>query len=187
MKLTNVFGVEQPIGTGFSTGKASAVSEEEVAHQFLGFWRNFVDTFELHGRKIFIAGESYAGMYIPYLADAMLNENDTTYFRLNATMMYDPLINSHAVMRQLPAVAFTESWRSLMPLNETFIEEIRTRGQDCGHTSFLKNHLHYPPRGPLPPPPPDSSGRCALWNLVKDAATLLNPVCGLSLNTRNIR
>lgn len=90
MKLTNVVWVEQPIGTGFSTGEASAVSEEEVAHQFLGFWRNFVDTFELHGRKIFIAGESYAGMYIPYLADAMLNENDTTYFRLNATMMYDP-------------------------------------------------------------------------------------------------
>ena len=36
-----------------------------------------MDTFGLQNRKVFIAGESYAGYYVPYIADAMLNENDT--------------------------------------------------------------------------------------------------------------
>ncbi len=70
--------VEQPVGTGFSQGTPTATSETDVAAQFMGFWENFVDTFGLHNRKIFIAGESYAGYYVPYIADAFLNENDTT-------------------------------------------------------------------------------------------------------------
>ncbi len=69
--------VEQPIGTGFSQGIPSARNEEDVAAQFLGFWENFVNTFDLKGRKVFITGESYAGYYVPYIADAMLNKNDT--------------------------------------------------------------------------------------------------------------
>lgn len=30
--------------------------------EFMGFWRNFVDTFNLQGRKVFFTGESYAGV-----------------------------------------------------------------------------------------------------------------------------
>jgi len=70
--------VEQPVGTGFSQGIPTATNEEDVAAQFLGFWENFIDTFALQGRKIYITGESYAGYYVPYIADAMLNKNDTT-------------------------------------------------------------------------------------------------------------
>jgi carboxypeptidase D len=77
VNLTNVVWVEQPIGTGFSQGTPTATSEKDVAEQFLGFWKNFMDTFDLKGRKVFITGESYAGYYVPYIADAMLNKNDT--------------------------------------------------------------------------------------------------------------
>lgn len=77
VNLTNVVWIEQPVGTGFSTGVPTATDEEDAAAQFLGFWKNFVDTFELHDRRVFITGESYAGMYVPYIADAMLNTNDT--------------------------------------------------------------------------------------------------------------
>ena len=77
VNLTNVVWVEQPVGTGFSQGTPTATSEADVAAQFMGFWENFVDTFGLQNRKVFIAGESYAGYYVPYIADAMLNENDT--------------------------------------------------------------------------------------------------------------
>jgi carboxypeptidase C (cathepsin A) len=78
VNLTNVVWVEQPVGTGFSQGTVTATNEEDVAAQFLGFWENFVDTFALQGRKVYITGESYAGYYVPYIADAMLNKNDTT-------------------------------------------------------------------------------------------------------------
>lgn len=63
VNLTNVVWVEQPAGTGFSQkkGTPSATNEIEVAEQFLGFWKNFMETFALQGRKVYIAGESYAG------------------------------------------------------------------------------------------------------------------------------
>jgi carboxypeptidase D len=54
--------VEQPVGTGFSQGESTETNEEAVAESFLGFFKNFVDTFGLKNKKIYITGESYAGM-----------------------------------------------------------------------------------------------------------------------------
>jgi hypothetical protein len=39
-------------------------NEIEVAAGFLGFWKNFIDTFDMKGREISITGESYAGNYV---------------------------------------------------------------------------------------------------------------------------
>ncbi|KAK0108320.1 hypothetical protein ONS95_003136 [Cadophora gregata] len=58
VNLTNVVWVEQPVGTGFSQGIPTATDETEVAAQFMGFWENFMDTFALQGRRVFITGES---------------------------------------------------------------------------------------------------------------------------------
>lgn len=48
--LTNVVWVEQPAGTGFShVGSDGAPKDEvEAAAQFLGFFKNFMDTFALY-------------------------------------------------------------------------------------------------------------------------------------------
>ncbi len=59
-RLTHVVWVEQPVGTGFSTGTPTATSEEDVAKQFMGFWKNFVTLFGMQGYKVYFAGESYA-------------------------------------------------------------------------------------------------------------------------------
>ena len=56
--------VEQPVGTGFSQGVPNAKNETVVAQQFMGFFKNFVDTFGLQNRKVFITGESYAGYFV---------------------------------------------------------------------------------------------------------------------------
>jgi len=85
--------VEQPVGTGFTQGTPTATSEEMVAEQFLGFFRNFIDTFGLQGKKIYVTGESYAGLYVPYITDAMFNTNDTNYFDVQGSMIYDPVIS----------------------------------------------------------------------------------------------
>ena len=54
--------VEQPVGVGFTQGEPTITDEQELAQQFIGFYKNFVDTFDLHGGEVYIAGESYAGM-----------------------------------------------------------------------------------------------------------------------------
>jgi len=48
--LTNVVWVEQPAGTGFSHVGSDGAPKNEVesAAQFLGFFKNFMDTFALY-------------------------------------------------------------------------------------------------------------------------------------------
>jgi carboxypeptidase C (cathepsin A) len=69
--------VEQPGGTGFSTASSAWTGEEaekrtedDVAESFYAFLQNLYTVFgdELAEKKLFVTGESYAGMYIPSIA-----------------------------------------------------------------------------------------------------------------------
>ncbi|KAL8821330.1 MAG: hypothetical protein Q9191_007327, partial [Dirinaria sp. TL-2023a] len=175
VNLTNMVWVEQPVGTGFSQGTPDATSEADVAREFLGFFKNFVDLFGLHNRKVFIAGESYAGYYVPYIADAMLNTNDTTYYGVDSIMIYDPSTSTDTVQEEIPAVAFVDYWSGLFSLNASFTAEIHERADSCGYTEFLDKYLVFPPSGPLPDPPNSSAPGCDVWTDIYYAVSLINP------------
>lgn len=49
---------------------------------------------------ILVAGESYAGQYIPYIASGFLDEKDETYFNLKGIQINDPSINSDVTMME---------------------------------------------------------------------------------------
>ncbi|KAK4670328.1 uncharacterized protein QC763_0041650 [Podospora pseudopauciseta] len=85
----------RPVSTGFSTDVPTITNENELAAQFLGWWKNFVDTFGMQGYKVYISGESYAGMYCPYIANAMLNINDTAYHQLSSMYLGDAVIGDN--------------------------------------------------------------------------------------------
>ncbi|KAF3482053.1 carboxypeptidase cpdS [Arthroderma uncinatum] len=172
--LTNMVWVEQPVGTGFSQGKPSVRSQEDVATQFLGFFRNFVDTFDLHGKKIYIVGESYAGLYVPYIAHAMFAKKNKRYFNVENTLIFDPSINTDAVLEQVPAVPFVDHWGGLFPFNETFSKHIHDTADKCGYTSFMKDNLVYPPKGKLPSLPAVTP-ECDVWTQIFNAVSLVNP------------
>ena len=55
--LTNIVWVEQPVGTGFTQGTPTANNTEEAAQQFLGFFKNFIDTFSMQGYTVYITGQ----------------------------------------------------------------------------------------------------------------------------------
>ena len=139
VNLTNVVWVEQPAGTGFSQkrGTPSATNELEVAEQFLGFFKNFVDTFALQGKKVYITGESYAGYYVPYIADAMHNATNTDYYDIRSIMFYDPSTSYNVVQDQIPTVPFVDYWDPLFSLNQTFMDDIHRRADKCGYTAFI--------------------------------------------------
>lgn len=88
----------------------TATSEEDVAAQFLTWFKNFVDTFDMQGYKVYIAGESYAGMYVPYIASAMLDKNDTTYYDLSGILIYDPSIAYDDLQAEITTLPFVEYW-----------------------------------------------------------------------------
>lgn len=173
VNLTNMVWVEQPVGTGFSQGTADVTDEKGVASEFLGFWKNFVDTFGLQNRKIYVTGESYAGYYVPYIADAMLNSNDTAYYDVQSILIHDPSTSTEAVQQQIPAVAYVDYWAPLFSLNASFMNFLHDQADSCGYTSFLNEYLVYPPTGPLPDPP--MGAQCDLWDAIFSAESLINP------------
>jgi carboxypeptidase D len=45
--------IDQPVTTGFSRGSINVTSEADVAKQFKGFWKNFINTFHMQGFKVY--------------------------------------------------------------------------------------------------------------------------------------
>ena len=71
------------MGTGFSIGEVTATTEEEIAQDFIKFFKNFEVTFGIKNFKIYVTGENYAGRYVPYISAAMLDQKDKHYYDLS--------------------------------------------------------------------------------------------------------
>jgi len=155
----------------------TATSEDDVAAQFMGFFKNFVDTFAMQGYTVYIAGESYAGYYVPYIASAFLDANDTTYYNLSSILVYDGVYSYDSIGDNIPVASFVDFWGPLLDLNASFVEELHNVSDTCGYTSFIEDNLVFPPKGllPTPPFPDDDNENCSTWNMVYEAASLINP------------
>ncbi|KAG6537216.1 hypothetical protein ZIOFF_002302 [Zingiber officinale] len=80
--VANVLFLESPAGVGFSysntTSDYAKSGDKRTAIDSLAFLLNWFERFpEYKGREFFIAGESYAGHYVPQLALAILHHNDS--------------------------------------------------------------------------------------------------------------
>ncbi|PVH98259.1 alpha/beta-hydrolase [Periconia macrospinosa] len=174
--LTNMVWVEQPVGTGFSQGNPTATSEEETAQEFAGFWKNFVQTFGLENRKVYIAGESYAGKYVPYIADAMVKKNDTEIYDVKGIMIYDPSIAEDVLLEDIPAVPFLDQWAGLFNLNASYTADLHARADKCGYTDYMNTYLTFPPVAKLPTPNNTAkTPGCGVWEDIFNAVLLTNP------------
>lgn len=83
-KVAHVVFIDQPVGVGFSyaspdrspTSQYFAKDEATVAANFYQALVSFYTKFPEHkSKKLFIAGESYAGHYIPAIADYIVEQN----------------------------------------------------------------------------------------------------------------
>ncbi|KXT17005.1 hypothetical protein AC579_7413 [Pseudocercospora musae] len=177
--LTNMVYVDQPIGTGFSPAAKGApakiINEEIVAKDFMAFWKNFMETFDLTGRKVYITGESYAGQYIPYISYFMLEANNTEYYDVKGIQINDPSINEDNVLTYAPSVWHLNDYSNIFGLNETFMKEINERAKKCGYFKWMETALTFPPKGPLPAAPNASAPGCAVWDDIVTAEIYVNP------------
>jgi carboxypeptidase C (cathepsin A) len=75
---TSMLYIEQPVGTGFSTGDPPApANETDVAGDMYAFLQNFLQVFDHYAAdRLYIFGESYAGMYVPGMARKIFLENE---------------------------------------------------------------------------------------------------------------
>ncbi|KAM4063744.1 serine carboxypeptidase [Hirsutella rhossiliensis] len=172
--LTNVVYMDQPVGTGFSPGPGAVKDVDDIAEQFVTWFENFVQTFDLR-RKVFITGESYAGHMIPYIASRMLDRNDIAYLQVKGIQIINSLINGYDVLQQAPAVAALNHYRSVFGLDETLVSSFNARADECGYSKFLFEALTYPPQDSFPAVPDHGRPGCNIWSNILTAAFQVNP------------
>ncbi|GER56661.1 serine carboxypeptidase-like protein [Striga asiatica] len=80
--VANVIFLESPAGVGFSYSNTTSdyvTGDEQTAKDSYTFLVNWLERFpEYKTREFYLAGESYAGHYVPQLADLILENNKIT-------------------------------------------------------------------------------------------------------------
>ncbi|KAE8144426.1 Alpha/Beta hydrolase protein [Aspergillus avenaceus] len=178
VNLTNMIWVDQPVGTGFSTGTPTATTQEETAEDFIKFFKNFQQMFGIKRFKIYIAGQSYAGRYVPYISAAMLDQKDTEYYDLRGALAYNPVIGQFDyVQQQVPAVPFMQRNANIFNLNASFMEDLESLHESCGYEDFIEDYLTFPPSEVQPRRLFNSTGdaHCNVFGMIQTAAQRLNP------------
>ncbi|KAF1988798.1 serine carboxypeptidase [Aulographum hederae CBS 113979] len=179
VNLTNMLWVEQPVGVGFSQGTPNITNEVELGQQFIGFYKQFVDAFQLKGRKTYLTGESYAGYYVPYVADAFLSADDKDYYNLAGVAINDPIIGDGTIQQEAVIYPFIEYWSELFYLNSTFMDVLKQRHIDCGYADYLDKYMQFPPPAGkfpvLPDPFANENYTCDIFDDAYSAALEVNP------------
>lgn len=143
----------------------------------MGFYKGFVDAFELHGREVYLTGESYGGYYVPYVANEFLKAANTTYYNLKGISIIDPIIGDSTLQEAVPLVPFVNFWSNVLNLNETFMQQLNAVNDRCNYTTYYDEYFRFPPPpGPFPLlPDHGSNGGCDTFELIYAAAQEANP------------
>ena len=175
VNLTNMLWVEQPVGVGYTQGTPDITDEVGLGKEFAGFYKNFVTAFGLQKRKVYLTGESYAGYYIPYIADTFINLKDKIYYNLAGVSINDPIIGDGTLQQEVPVVPYLDYWSDVFALNATFTADIHARADACNYTAYFNKYLTFPPPGPFPAAPNASAPGCDVFTDVFNAALEVNP------------
>ncbi|KAI0773570.1 alpha/beta-hydrolase [Fomes fomentarius] len=176
--LSSILYLEQPVGTGFSVGTPNATNEDDVAAQIVGFLQQFLDVFsELKGKKFHLSGESYAGMYVPYLANYIYEHPGSLDLNLTGFFVADPVLGWDVVQEQIPAVSFVHKYENVFAFNQSFLAELDSTAARCNYANYFEKHVTYPPKGllPLPGKSTEADRGCDVWDTIFDAAVTVNP------------
>ena len=96
---------------------------------------------------------------------------------INAAVIGDGIIQM-----TMPLPAYATYWNNVLGLNESYLTDLNTRADNCGFTTYIEEHLVYPPpQGPIPEfefPFQDDEfpeDYCYIWLPLREAAELINP------------
>lgn len=187
--------VEQPVGVGFSIGEVTATSEADVAKDFVDFFLNFQQIFGIKKFKIFVTGESYAGIYVPYISAEMMDRNKTEHLHVHGkdphvvprlycsdiwtgNLIYDPCIGSWVwTQQQAVAVPWIQQNNNILGFNSTFLEYLDKQDKACGYSDYREQYLTFPSAGQQEPKYFNftADADCDLWTLGYNEAYHTNP------------
>ncbi|KAH9028743.1 Alpha/Beta hydrolase protein [Lactarius pseudohatsudake] len=160
--LGHMLWVEQPVGTGFSQGVPNIHNEIELAAQLVGFFQQFLNIFsELKGKNFYLTGESYAGLYLPYLADYIFSNPSLLDLKVQGIWLGSPVLADDVISFEAPSVTLFTGTRI-----QSFLAHIDQVADSCHYTSYLSEYLTYPPPPapfPLPGASTEADPGCDVW------------------------
>jgi carboxypeptidase D len=139
--LTNMVWIDQPVGTGFSVGTPNITNEYQMADQFMGFWKNFVDTFSMQGYKVYLTGESYSGYYVPYIANGFIEAKDDKYFNFQGAAINDPIIGNEIIQFEGVAMQYLNTWAQAFGLDSATMANLTAQNHKCGYDTYLEKYF----------------------------------------------
>ncbi|KZT67351.1 alpha/beta-hydrolase [Daedalea quercina L-15889] len=146
--LADYIWIDQPVGVGWATADADAwvYDEDQMASDFMGFLDNLVKVFpSLKTRPLYLTGESYAGMYIPYITKAYFGMADPPV-NLSKIAIGDGTVGSEAVYEHVPVTTVLQTYPQLIGYDPEVFEWFRQQEHLCGYDL----NLTYPQDGNFP-------------------------------------
>ncbi|KAI0773268.1 Alpha/Beta hydrolase protein [Trametes elegans] len=143
--LADYFWVDQPVGVGFATAESDGYAHDEdaVGNDFMGFLANLVKVFpSLAKRPLHLTGESYAGVYIPYIMKAYFSTPNPPV-KIAKFAIGNGAIPSGLVFSVLPTLTVIETYPQLIGYDPEVYDYFREQEHRCGYDL----NLTYPQQG----------------------------------------
>ncbi|KAI0269343.1 Alpha/Beta hydrolase protein [Gloeopeniophorella convolvens] len=178
--LSSILYVEQPVGVGFSQGRATIRNESDAAEQVVGFLQQFLEIFrELKGKKFYVTGESGCMCLNEDIANWIYEKTTkaTLDLDLQGIWVSDPLLGWDVAQVQIPAVSFVHKYENVFAFNQSFLAHLDSVAKSCNYSDYFEKYVTYPPKGPLPLPgsSTENDDGCDVWDEIFDAALIVNP------------
>ncbi|KAL8996419.1 MAG: hypothetical protein Q9169_004067 [Polycauliona sp. 2 TL-2023] len=148
-KLANVLYIDQPVGTGYSTGSRAASNNAEVTNDLFLWLIAFYHRFPaLKSKNTYIMGESYAGVYISYFTKALLSNQNILNFNLKAIVLGDPTLGNIAAMTDVVTTTYLHQIAPQYKIPLPILSAFAAADRQCGFDKIL-SQLTYPPSGEI--------------------------------------
>lgn len=142
--------MDQPVGTGFSIASDLVRSNEQVTADFALWLQAFLRRFpHLQSKKIHLIGESYAGIFIPYFADALLEGNYSLPVDLRSMSIGDGSWGNAAAMSSVAMGKYMETHKHRLNIPTDILSEFSAADKICGFDTVLNKANVYPPQGKI--------------------------------------
>ncbi|KAJ5176265.1 Carboxypeptidase [Penicillium canariense] len=182
-QLGHVLYLDQPVGTGFSTASSPypVRNNDMVTADFVAWLNAFLAFFpHLQSKQIHLMGESYAGIYIPYFAAALLEGNSSHPLNIRSLSLGDGSWGNAAAMSSVTIGAYMHSQSMALKLPKDILSVFAAADSTCGFDDVLAQAQSYPPQGKIniPGNPEDFNYRRR-----RDMTDVIEASCSISPTT----
>ncbi|KAL4809022.1 Alpha/Beta hydrolase protein [Aspergillus unguis] len=150
-KFGHVLYIDQPVGTGYSTvSETGPTIDNDVVTTYLYDWlKSFFAHFpHLQTKQLYLAGESWGGVYVPHLASAIIDNQDSFPLNLQSMIAGDGAIGNGAALATVSIPKYVESQNSIIGMPDDILAIFAEASETCGFDDILEQ-VQYPPEGKI--------------------------------------